>query len=178
MVQTLHEAYLEYLGGQIAFEGGSFVDLLWLMHEKEFVWFVPNDDNRIADGLDIRKEWLQHVTVALDEDPVPGFDFPCSFLEVLLALSRRMAFQAGDPAEGWAWQFLINLDLNRMRDDLSKYKTRKADDIMETVIFRTYANDGAGGFFPLTHPRANQKKVELWYQMSAYIEEILPDPEY
>lgn len=178
MAQTLHEAYLEYLGNQIAFERGSFVDLLWLMQEKAFVWDVPNDDNRLADGLEIRKEWVNHVLVALDdEEPLEGFDFPCSFLEVLIALSRRMEFMAGGNAEGWAWQFLINLDLHRMRDPLSRYKRRRADDIMDMVIFRSYGRDGAGGFFPLTHPHENQKKIELWYQMSAYLEEILPNSE-
>lgn len=176
MTHTLHDVYLqEHLAPQIAFEPGeTYWDILRLMYEKEFVWFVPNDDNRIVDGLDLRTEWMDHVMEVIDQ-PLPEFNVPCSFLEVLIALSRRLAFIAGESAEGWAWQLMINLDLHRMKDPLSRYKTRKADDIFEAVIWRTYERDGSGGFFPLGHPHRDQRKVELWYQMNAYVEEIHPE---
>jgi hypothetical protein len=29
-----------------------------------------------------------------------------------------------------------------------------------------------GGFFPLTHPNDDQRKVEIWYQMNAYLDEL------
>lgn len=170
MNQALHEAYLDYLAPQVGADpdNGSYWDLLRLMHSTEFVWFVPNDDNRLVDGLDIRAEWLDQIELSVDMGP-------CSFLEVLVGLSRRMAFMAGESAEGWAWQLLVNLGLDRMSDPLSRYKTRKAEDILETVIWRTYEPDGTGGFFPLVHPLADQRKIELWYQMGAYVEEIHPE---
>lgn len=139
-----------------------------LMHVKEFICLVYNDDNRLVDGLDVRAEWFAYSGRVVDMGP-------CSFLEVLIGLSRRMAFFTGESAEGWAWQLLTNLELDRMRDPLSKYKRRKAEDILETVIWRTYEPDGACGFFPLTHPQDDQRKVELWYQMNAYVMEIHPE---
>lgn len=174
MTQTLHDIYIEYLGEQIAWDSRhTYWDLVNLMYEKEFVWFNPNDDDRIADGLDIRRQWVEHVLEAIG--PPVDVNQPCSFLEVLIGLSRRMEFNMGESAEGWAWQLLINLGLDRMRDPLSKYKQRKADDIMESVIFLNYERDGTGGFFPLAHPRKDQRKVDLWYQMHWYIAEIHPE---
>jgi hypothetical protein len=176
MTHRLHKAYLHWLEQQVR-EGSThqkktYIDLMEVMHAKEFVWQVPNDDNRIADALDLRREFISdgnHHRLAPDELG------PVSFLEVLIALSRRLSFQAGGNAEGWAWQFLCNLELHRMPDPLSRYKARRADEIMDTVIWRNYAPDGTGGFFPLAFAEEDQRKVEIWYQMAAYVREIHPE---
>lgn len=168
MTQTYHNVYLDHLAAQIGFDRKySYRDLLILMYTKEFVWFVPNDDNRIIDGLEIRREWANYAPLERN--------YPCSFLEVLIGLSRRMEFVLSESAEGWAWQLLINLEMHKMRDPLSRYKAKKANDIMDAVIWRTYASNGAGGFFPLGFPQEDQRKIELWYQMSAYVSEIHPE---
>ena len=159
--------YVEYLGSQV--EGGSRNrDLFDLMHQKEFVWVVPNDDNRIADGLEVRDEWNRSGRNMPEEGP-------CSFLEVLIALSRRLEHVTGEYSGGWARQLLVNLNIGKYDDPLSRYKVDRLDDVMEAVIWRTYSPDGEGGFFPLKDPRDDQRKIEIWYQMSAYIEEIYPD---
>ena len=31
--------------------------------------------------------------------------------------------------------------------------------------------NGTGGLFPLKRPRVNQRRVEVWYQMSEYLME-------
>jgi hypothetical protein len=168
--RALTEAYLDYLAPQIGADpdGETYWDLLRLMQDKEYIWFIPWDDNRLVDGLDVRAEWMDRLELAVEMGP-------CSFLEVVVGLSRRMAFFTSESAEGWGWQFLVNIGLDRMSDPLSRYKARRADDIMDTVIFRNYEPDGTGGFFPLTHPKEDQRKVELWYQMSAYVNEIHPE---
>jgi hypothetical protein len=167
-------AYFHWLEAQVREEGHqrrTYTDLLMLMHSKEFVWLIPNDDNRIHDGMDLRREFI-HETEAPNW---VKFEEPCSVLEVLVGLSRRVAFAAGGNAEGWAWQLLINLDLERMSDPLSQRKAAKVDQILEALIWRTYNPDGSGGFFPLSWPEEDQTKIELWYQMSAYVNEIHPD---
>lgn len=171
MNQAQTEAYLDYLEPQVGIESGeSFRGLLHLMYETEFVWQPPiiGDRNRLADGLEIRAEWI-------DATGQVGEMGPCSFLEVLVGLSRRMAWLTSENAEGWGWQLLINLELDRMRDSLSRYKIRKARDILDSVIWRTYEPDGTGGFFPLNYPPEDQRRVELWYQMNAYVIEIHPE---
>jgi hypothetical protein len=100
---------------------------------------------------------------------------PPSFIEVLLGLSRRLAFVSGGTQERWAWQLLVNLGLEKMWDHLSRSKTRTALDVMEAVISRSYLPNGVGGFFPLAWPDRDQRQVELWYQLNAYAEEQHPE---
>lgn len=175
MSDSLAEDYLRWLAPQIREAEDApdkeFWGLLKLMRDKEFFEVVKYDDNRIEDGFDIRREFLREVGVS----PFDVRMGPCSFLEVLIGLSRRLAFAAAGTAPGWAWTLVSNLELHKMSDPLSAYKRRKANDILEACIFRTYQPDGQGGFFPLGWPSEDQRQVELWYQMSAYISELHPE---
>ncbi len=168
------EDYILWLGAQLRDEydnsGKTYDDLIKVMFEKPFTCVIPMDENRMMDGMDLRVDFarIEHIRPTLM--PMLG---PCSFLEVLIGLSRRMAFIAGGQAPGWAWQLLCNIELNRMSDPLTRGKHRKAQEIMDTVIWRKYDPDGTGGFFPLTHSdNGDQTQIELWYQMNAYIAEL------
>lgn len=169
MTTSRQEAYFTWLVSQIENEKDrwEYNDLYRLMHATEFVWIVPNDDNRILDGLEIRSTWE-----ALNGD-VGGF--PCSVLEVLLGLSRRLEFTVGGTSRGWAWQLVLNLGCERLYDPLGVHKAERALEIFHNLVWRTYAPDGTGGFFPLQDPDEDQTQIEIWYQMAAYIGEILPD---
>ena len=140
----------------------SYNDLFDQMHQMEFVWMVPNDDNRLQDGLDLRGEFLRGKPNTLDVEGV-------TFLEVLVALSRRVAFTAGGDADFWAWRLIKNLRLNKMSDPLTEANVNRIGDILYSVIWRTYQRNGQGGFFPLVHTMEDQTKVEIWYQMNAYV---------
>jgi len=172
--------YLAWLGSQIQDERSavtnSYEDLVSLMFDKEFTYDTPNgvpmDENRLVDGLDLRVEYALQARTSRTSLMNIG---PCSFLEVLIGLSRRLAFVAGGDAPEWAMQLMNNLELHRMRDPMSPLKKRRADEIMDKVINRTYFPDGTGGFFPLAWADDDQTRVELWYQLNAYVEEIHPE---
>lgn len=169
--ESLLEAYVGWLEPQVGVyqQSRSYSDLIMLLARKEFVWIVPHDDNRIMDGLDIRREFYDQIGIDY------GLTIPCSVLEVLVGLSRRLSFIAdGDPA-GWAWQLICNLELHKLSDPIGRQKAIRAEEILETVIWRTYQPDGLGGFFPLAWPEQDQRKVELWYQMECYADEIHPE---
>lgn len=156
--------YLEWLQGQVATPTDkSYRQLLQELAAKEFVWLIPNDDNRLEDGLELRLEYFDEYE-RTEADSV-------SALEVLIGLSRRLAFIAEGEPEWWAWRLIENLDLVRCWDPLSARKLRDLDDRLDALIWRTYHADGTGGFFPLAWPEADQREVELWYQMNAYVEE-------
>lgn len=159
--------YLEHLGTLVKTRK-KFKDLFSILHDKEFVWLVPNDDNRIADALEVRAEWA-------DENGADANFASASFLEVLIALSRRMAFMTDEDAEGWAWRFLVNLGLDDKTDRLLSKDEREVDEILDACIWRTYKKDGRGGFFPLQRPHRDQREVEIWYQMQDYVGEIHPE---
>jgi hypothetical protein len=139
------------------------------MAEKEFVWLVPNDDNRVVDGLGLREEFCRERGISTQDLINAG---PCSFLEVLVGLSRRLAFAAGDKAGDWAWRLVCNLRLDKMHDPIGPRKHDTLHGILDSCIFRNYSPDGQGGFFPLRWPEEDQTKVEIWYQMAAYIAEL------
>jgi len=172
----LREEYLHWLEPQLTDGNRSYWGILNLMFDTPFFWdpdrSVPMDDNRLQDGLDLRVEFAREVHIR--PKTMDSFG-DCSFLEVLVGLSRRLAFAAGGQAPGWAWLLFSNLDLHRLSDPLTTPKQRKAEEIMRVAMERTYAPDGTGGFFPLAWPDEDQTKVELWYQMNAFIEELHPE---
>lgn len=158
------QEYFDWLISQIRTPNGKvYFNLFERMHNLEFVWTVANDDNRIQDALDIRSEFLP-----VRKRRTGGV----TILEVLIALSRRAAFDGGGEPEIWAWQLIKNLKLNKAHDPWTAQKTQSVDEILEALVWRTYSHDGRGGFFPLQYPQEDQTKVEIWYQMHAYLLEI------
>jgi hypothetical protein len=165
MKSQVEQQYFEWLISQINVQGTrTFYDLFEVLFTMEFVWTVPHDDNRLQDGLDLRTEFFNRKKIYWDKG--------ATVLEVLIALSRRLAFTAGGRAEDWAWQLLTNLRLNKMTDPFTENKARKVNNILETLIWRQYREDGFGGFFPLNWPDKDQTQVEIWYQMQKYVSEI------
>lgn len=171
MSEALLGAYLEWLRPQVGVDRQrrGYSNLLHMMATTEFVPTVPYDDNRAMDGLDVRREFSAELGIEME---ALG---PCSVLEVLVALSRRLAFNVGGDAAGWAWQLLCNLELERFADPIGRRKQHQVEEILEALIWRNYQPDGTGGFFPLDHPQDDQTKVELWYQMAAYVNELHPE---
>ena len=174
--QEVREDYLRWLEPQVkddyANRGDTYWDLVNLMFDTPFTWIIPMDNNRVSDGLDLRVEFAHeaHMRPSLREQMGPG-----SFLEVLIGLSRRLAFLAGGEAPGWSWELLTNLEMHRLTDPLTSPKRRKAEEIMRVAMERTYLPDGTGGFFPLAWPDGDQTQIELWYQMNAFVGELHPE---
>lgn len=179
---SMKEHYLRWLEHELTSESNkpdrSYFELVHVMFDHEFLWSeefpwaVQMDDNRLADGMELRAEFAELHGISRTNMNSLG---PCSFLEVLLGLSRRLSFVAGDTAGRWAWQLMVNLRLERMWDHLSRSKTMTTISIMDTVIKRNYDANGVGGFFPLAWPTRDQREVELWYQLNAYVEELHPE---
>ena len=171
MNKPLDELYFTWLYGQVArvqrrHSTRTYWFLLRQLYHKPFIWFVPNDHNRKYDGIDLRYEFI-------DEDKIQDVDpdwmgLNCSMLEMLIALSRRFAFEAeGEPRE-WFWHMIQILGLDKYNDK-EGVPVNKVDDVLDRVIWRTYEPSGRGGLFPLNHAAEDQRKVELWYQLSAYL---------
>lgn len=171
MSAPLDELYLTWLYSQIGsvkekHPARTHWSLARQLFTKEFVWIIPNDDNRLEDGRDLRVEFLEEEGI---EDPDPEWmRIGCSMLEMLVGLSRRLAFEAeGEPRE-WFWHLMKNLGLNHCSDK-RRLTYEEVNDVLDRVIWRTYRWDGHGGLFPLNEPEKDQREVEIWYQLSAYL---------
>lgn len=169
------EPYYKWLISQIKFPVNfkeTFDQLLRHLHETEFVWLVVGDDNRIQDGKDLRIHFMDEFDVPNDFPELEFKEF-VSVLEIIIAVSRICEFVGGGLAADWAWRLIDNLGLNHFYDPLDPEKIQAVDEILETLIWRTYERNGKGGFFPLLFPVEDQTKVEIWYQLNAYINEII-----
>lgn len=175
MDEPLDESYFVWLYRQVASvrlknPARTYWSLLRHLFRKEYVWLVPNDDNRVEDGRDLRYEFFE--TDGIEPDP-EWLGIGCSMLEMLIGLSRRLAFEAEGESAGWFWQLIENLDLRQYNDnnydDRDKELFLKIDETIDQVIWRTYDFNGTGGLFPLTDPQEDQRDIELWYQMSRYL---------
>jgi hypothetical protein len=149
--------------------------LLDILHEIKFFSLVPNDHNRGEDGKQLR----QIFTDSVGGNPSFYRDLgDCTVLEMLLGLSERLVFETIDSEwektrSEWFFILLENLcveqyDNNYLRPDRL---VLKVEERIHTFLDRRYDDHGVGGLFPLKNPRQDQRKVEIWYQMSAYIME-------
>jgi len=170
MSPPLDELYFPWLyslvgSTRIADPSKTHWNLLRQLYNKEFVWFIPNDDNRAKDGRDLREEFIRHEGLfSVDRN---WMDLGCSMLELFIGLSRRAAFETGWPRRRWFWEIMSNLLLDGYHD-AAPLPERKIDDILDCVIWRLYADDGTGGPFPVKGQR-DMQQMELWYQLQAYM---------
>lgn len=164
---TLDDLYLDWLYNQVVVEPQrlKYWRLLRQLYKTEFTYFVPNDGNRAEDGKDLRYEWADRCGIVPTQS---WLDLGCSFLEMMIALSRRMCFEAEETPEYWFWHLLKNLGFDQFHDHRSFPRHEIASKV-RAVLARTYDMTGNGGLFPLQHPSKDQRKVELWYQMSEYL---------
>lgn len=165
--------YFEWLCDKInAREGYS--KLLWKLHSLQFRWSISNDDNRAIDGKILRDKFANDCGIA-DYSALNG---PCSVLEMLVGLAIRCEndimniWENGDNTAFWFWQMIENCGLFEATDD-------NFDDILvevtiDSILDREYNSSGIGGFFPLKNAQEDQREVEIWYQMSFWLEENYP----
>lgn len=152
----------------------SFELFLWVLYSSQFYWFVNNDGNRAADGMDLREEFKTKRSYS-NYSSIEG---PCTVLEMLIGLALRIDGEImWNPSKGnrtvsWFWEMIRNLKLGGFDDEHIDvrdvpYIERKLDIFMK----RNYSERGKGGLFPLKKGCEDQRNVEIWYQMNSYFEE-------
>jgi len=176
MSPPLDDQYLTWLYSQVGSvrlrnSSRTHWSLLRQLYTKEFIWIIPNDDNRVEDGRDLRFEFLESEGLNQDQE---WLSLGCSMLEMMIALSRRLAFETGDKPRDWFWHLIETLDLEQFNDRTYDDHARTLiDETLDRVIWRLYSADGRGGLFPLRHATEDQTQVEIWYQLSAYLAELM-----
>lgn len=151
----------------------SYRKLLMHLHNIEFTWFVPNDDNRADDGIQLRRRFgLSRNDTGLQI----YLDGPCSVLEMMVALALRCEewmdnTEYGNRTGQWFWGMISNLGLNSMRD--SNFDRNYVNDVIARLLNREYEPDGKGGLFTVKHCNHDLRTVEIWCQLSWYLDSIM-----
>ena len=171
----LDEAYLRWLYSQVGSaesrnKATSYWVLLRLLYLKEFTWTIPKDQNRATNAKNLRTQFLRETGTKLSKHDREWLDMPASVLEVLLDLAFVLAFEGGGELHERFWELIGNLGLAECTD-ANPPEDHLVDHIIDKVMERDYAANGAGGFFPLTNMNGqqDQREVELWYQAQAYL---------
>lgn len=171
MSEPIEETYFNWLYAKVVRVEGintpsnNYYTLLQTLHSIEFVWLLSGDDNRAADGLELRGEFINQSHIYPAQ---PWMDAPCSVLEMFIALSRVAAFDTEPSAREWVWTFLQNLNLDELSDS-SLGVVETTTEIIDRFIWRTYDPDGYGGMFPLNDPHHDQRKLELYSQFCEWL---------
>jgi len=163
--------YLRWLRALVDQPGPSYdilFDIAWIVH---YTYYVPNDGQRALDGLNLRRRFESETSNRLPD--LGG----CRILEFLIALAIRLndtVYDHTNPNQEamWFWILINNLGLKDCDDSYDFVVIH--DYIQETfgrINTRTYDFDGTGGLFPLIDPDEDQRWVEIWYQMQAYLSE-------
>lgn len=178
--------YFEYLKDIIGvpYDNHDYDDLLKHLLEMDFdvvnEYPTDNDYNRVADGLALRNEYSFETCNFVPKDSYferSILNHPCSVLEVLVALARRIENDfMYDPSEGdrtglWMRVMLDNLGIGQYQGTLSPEAISEVESRCRTMMKRTYDFDGRGGLFPLEKPNEDQRYIQIWDQMRVYLRE-------
>lgn len=173
----LKNEYFEWLYDTVAGtrfpNGGSYRKLLMRLHSTPFTFSIPRDENRAADGIELRYRF----GMAKDCPEYELIDGPCSILEMMIALTMRCETDImDDPAYGnrigeWFWTMIRSLGLSSMTD--SNFNRDYVDDVLTRFLNREYEPDGKGGLFYIKDYERDLRDVEIWYQLCWYLDSIM-----
>lgn len=162
--------YCDWLVEQLHFNDKGYENLIEDLHNTPFEVILDRDNDRIGDAEGLRKKYLNGYGITGDFKML----YPIGILEVLTALAIRIdAEYIGNPADPQPniifWEMLCNLGLDKY--DNRHFNGDYINEIVYVFINRMYDFNGYGGLFPLKNPRNDQKNVEIWSQMKAYLSE-------
>ena len=179
MTRDLNGEYFEWLCSLVRdskpIKRVSYRLLLIHLYHTEFVYEMPMDGNRYADGISLRYRFGYERRI---EDPIIAScldNNPCSVLEMMVALAFRCEEHIMyNPENGvmsgrWFWKFISNLGLEDMID--SKYDENIVNSVIWRFLNRGYSADGEGGLVYIPNCRYDLRSMDIWYQMMRYLVE-------
>lgn len=175
------DTYFMWLLEHVGADGAQWTDytlLLLCLMDTVYIYDEKlangREKNRALDGINLRREFAMECA-----GEVASVEGECTVLEMLVALACRIEYELAsedgeeDPVR-WFELFLVNLDLLGFDDE--NFDEALVYAILSRWMHREYDRYGHGGLFPLKARRCpDQRKIETWYQMQAYIMETFPD---
>lgn len=148
----------------------SYRELFTFLHDTEFTYIIPNDENRAADGIGLR---YRYCLICGREDLEYCLDGPCSVLEMMVALAIRCEEsimsdpEKGDRTAQWFWSMIASLGLTSMYD--REFNEWLVNDAITRFLNREYDYDGKGSLFTIRNWYRDAREAEIWHQLMAYL---------
>lgn len=171
----IKEEYFEWLYTSVA--GKDYKLVLRKLFKTPFRAIHKMDKNRIADGLKMREEFVEDTNWSITDMQHAFKSFKnCSVLELMIALAIRIEGDMSDPDYGdrtliWFWEMMKSLGLYSMDD--ANYNQLEVDLIVERFLKKEYEPSGVGSLFTIKNNDVDVRTLDIWYQMSLYINRIL-----
>ena len=148
----------------------TYRQLFRFLHDVEFTYFIPHDENRAKDGISLR---YKYCVLNNCKDLEYCLDGPCSILEMMVALAIRCEENImSDPDKGdrtaqWFWVMMTSLGLSSMTD--YNFNEWLVNDVVTRFLNRDYDEDGKGGLFTIKGWNRDAREAEIWHQLMAYL---------
>lgn len=178
IARKLYDEYFDWMYDMVCGERFSdhisYRKLLTYLHDIEFIYSIPNDENRAEDGMSLR---YRFALLYGYEDMLAYFEGPCSVLEMMVALALRCEENImDDPNFGnrtgqWFWGMIANLGIGSMVDD--RFDKQYVEEVITRFLNRDYAPNGKGGLFTVRNCKKDMRNVEIWYQLNCYLNTII-----
>lgn len=157
-------------------QSSKYKKLLTYLFGRDFYWTVSNDGNRVEDGLNLRNRFAYGHNYDLEDERL-YLSGTCNVLEMMVALSIRCEESImDDPEEGnrtgeWFWSMISSLGLSSQTDDI--FDEMYVEHVVNVFLDRKYSSNGNGSLFSIHDPSIDMRRIEIWYQMCFYLDELL-----
>jgi len=165
-VQQLWDYYYWLLDLVYVDSDGPLNRLCLALFHTEFQWNIPMDHNRAGDGLDLRKRYGHDI---LANNLLPEW---CSALEMMVALAVRIETEImscdtfGDRTGLW-----FRIMLHFLHQEIGNCDTFLSfcDSFQNKSITKAFEKNSDFRLFLSKKYPKTLPKVEIWYQMHAFL---------
>ena len=179
--KEVKDRYFEWLSDYVCEKSPSthlsYDKLLTHLHDIEFRYSIPKDQNRAEDGIDLRYRFALVLGYEDHTEAITDIlDGPCSVLEMMVALAIRCEEgimddpSIGDRTSQWFWGMITNLGLGGMTD--VRFDRDAVDSTIGRFLDRDYEPDGKGGLFTVRSCECDMRDIEIWWQLCYFLDSI------
>lgn len=189
-VEVSYPGVKEAIEREMSIEESGKYKLMRYLFDRDFVisdsstgeiFGCSEDEIQAKNGMELRRKYAESVGKKTgkserDTDRIwKSIHGKCSVLELLIHLSMSLDSMTNEEESGKNTGKFFDILLENLEFDI----TSSAKDwqvIVDKFLHRKYKSNGSGGgLFPLKYAEKNMKKVPIWSQLNAWLNENLDE---
>lgn len=152
----------------------DYDELLWCLYNIEFIYDNEMDQNRAADGVNLRMSYINDMGLSR-ADFLYFKALPCSMLEMMISLSKHISdtmddYETGEKTHKYFWYMVKSLGLDFMYDD--EFDPDYVKLKIEKFIKKDYCPNGKGSLFYVKNATCDMRKLQIWIQACTYMDQF------